>query len=590
MLFCIGTLSNAYAPNPAQAQSDFSTHLDTMYDLTSEGAVVTSRLTITNNTDSQFPTAYTLILPSDTITNLKVTNQANQPLLNQSIILGGATKLDLEFSQPTVGIGKNQTYTITYKQTDVMNGPTLNSGYTIPFPLTDQDTTYSLTINVPHTICPNPQAFPKSPNTKTDALLTNFAYPEGNTKTSVTILCAPARHVALTLTYYLQNRQLTPIETQIALPPDTSTQRLIFDTIQPAPIRLDTDPDGNRIATYKLESQTNLNVTASIRAEIVPVTNPHPSRSNSTNFLQPTRFWPSSDQEIKKQAASLSTPDQIYNYLITQTTYNPDRFDANNTPRLGGKAVITKPHDMQLLDFVDSFITLTRAAAIPARKIIGFAESTNSKNMPLETAGGKLHTWAEYFDSQSSRWIPVDPAWEKSALGRTFFPIHAPTHIALVINGQSDSTPHPAGFYPPPNSASDITLKETAPFTFPPPQLTFTLSTSLINQLINSNQSKLIISNHSPFSVHTLKGTLTTTTDSALPITITYLGINNQETLAITGTIDPNQTTIETNYGSYPITITSSHFPTIPTLAASVVTIAGLLAVITRRLLVSKRR
>jgi hypothetical protein len=577
--------------NPSTAQSDFETHLDTTYQLETNGATVTTRLTITNKADTQFSTAYSLILPSDSISDLTVTDSNNQSIAANPIILGGLTKLNLEFKQPIVGIGKSQTYTISYTQKDSLNGTTVNSGYTIPYPLTNQETSNSLTINAPHTICAQPEAFPKSSDTKTDTLLTSFTYPKGTTNASVTILCAPARHESLILTYYLENRQLTPVETQIALPPDTSTQRLIFDSIDPAPIRLDSDADGNRIATYKLESQTSLIVTASIRGVIVPPSKPHPIRANTQHTLQSTHYWPASDQSIKKIAKELGTPDQIYQYVISKTTYNPDRFETNDAHRIGGQAIIKQPDDMQLLDFIDSFITLARAANIPARRVMGIAENANPKNMPLETAGGKLHTWAEYYDPQTNTWIPVDPAWEKSALGRHFFPIQAPTHIALVINGHSDSTPHPAGFYTPPNTKDpDIVVSPTKPFTFPTPKLTFLLSSSLINQLINTNQSKLTITNQSPFSVHNLTTALSTTTASSLPVSVTYLGINSTETLAITGTIDPNQTTIETNYGPYPITIHTAHFPTIPTLAASVVTIAGILATVTRRLLVSRRQ
>jgi hypothetical protein len=489
-----------------------------------------------------------------------------------------------------VGRNQSQTITITYAQPDGLNGESFESGYTITHPIIDKDTAISTTILASHAVCPSPQTFPEANTTSATSIQSNFVFHNPSQSTSIAVICQPYHYRQLQLAYYLSNGQLTPIETQVTLPPDTATQRLLFDAITPQPLRLYSDADGNRIASFRLEPQSDITVTVQAKIIISSPNNPfHLGKQPGKSLTQATNFWPTTDSKMSQQLPPEATAESIYTFLINQTQYNPDRFDASSKQRLGGKALLTHPQDMQLIDYVDVLITLLRAQNIPSRRIIGLAQTPNQALMPLESANGKLHTWVEYYDIAKKQWFAVDPGWQKSAIHRNFFPIYPPTHIALAINGHDDSTPHPVGFFPPPDSGSDIIITTIEAFDFPDPTLEINLKQTIIDLLTNNQKLKLTITNHSSFSLHNTTFTLILNQLDTQSIPINYLPLGGQETYTISGTIEPTQLKMLINQTEYDITINRPTIPAIPTITALVVTLASIGAIVTRRLLVSRR-
>ncbi len=99
------------------------------------------------------------------------------------------------------------------------------------------------------------------------------------------------------------------------------------------------------------------------------------------------------------------------------------------------------------MEFTDLFIALARAAGIPAREIVGYAYTTNSRLRPLSLVADVLHAWPEYYDSEKQTWIPIDPTWANTTGGVNYFDKLDFNHITFAIHGFSSELPYAAGFY-----------------------------------------------------------------------------------------------------------------------------------------------
>ena len=92
-------------------------------------------------------------------------------------------------------------------------------------------------------------------------------------------------------------------------------------------------------------------------------------------------------------------------------------------------------------EFTDLFITLARAAGIPAREINGYAYTTDTRLRPLSLVTDVLHAWPQYWDTSREVWVSVDPTWAKTTGGVDYFHKLDFNHFAFAIHGQADDTP-----------------------------------------------------------------------------------------------------------------------------------------------------
>src|SRR5690606_27458932 len=127
-------------------------------------------------------------------------------------------------------------------------------------------------------------------------------------------------------------------------------------------------------------------------------------------------FWPVNDPKIREIAQNLHSPKEVYDYVVNTFTYNYDRVGTTNQ-RLGALEALNAPDNALCQEFTDTFITLARAAGIPAREINGYAYTQNTTLRPLSLVPETLHAWPEYYDYESKQWIPVDPTWEHTTGG-----------------------------------------------------------------------------------------------------------------------------------------------------------------------------
>jgi hypothetical protein len=148
----------------------------------------------------------------------------------------------------------------------------------------------------------------------------------------------------------------------------------------------------------------------------------------------------------QKSRLAVKDPGNIYDYLVTNFTYNYGNISPSNL-RKGSLESIASPSLVLCTEFTDTFVSLARSLEIPSREINGYGYTKNSTLQPQNTQADVLHSWPEYYDSGQKRWIAIDPTWGNTTGGIDYFNKLDFSHIAFVRHGSEDSYPLPAGAY-----------------------------------------------------------------------------------------------------------------------------------------------
>jgi len=313
-------------------------------------------------------------------------------------------------------------------------------------------------------------------------------------------------------TYHLENSENKKIITEIALPPDTSYQKIYYQVIEPEPENVEVDSSGNWLAQYRLDPHQELEIKA--KGMVKVFAKPYQLFTKPDNlevFLQPTRYWPVDEELVKEKVEDLKTVEQIYKFVVNSLTYDYSRV-REGAKRLGAVDVLAEPEKATCMEFTDLFITLARAAGIPAREINGFAYTTNPQLKPLSFVQDVLHAWPEYWDEASGLWVQVDPTWQNTTGGVDYFNKLDLDHFAFVIHGEEDSYPFPAGAYKVPGEYSKDVLVEFGKFQEAEPEekieLIFDLPDLLASELKTKGNLKLF--NLSPMAIYNFSTTIET--------------------------------------------------------------------------------
>lgn len=574
--------------------ADFTTHISSTITIKNNStAQVSQEVAITNISDLRYPTSYTFIIPGDNHKNLLVTTTNNQSIPHDISTQANTTRIKVKFANPVIGKNKVQSIFFSYTNPNLLLSSSDVIQVAIPPAISkDESITTSTTINLPST-CKQPESNIQPTNTITTDEAVALQFDRHQPHTSILVVCTPTRYVSAKLNYYLTNPNMTPIETQITLPPDTAYQQFVFDAITPDPLNLSTDTDGNVIASYKLEPKQDITISVQARAMIhARPLQSYPAQNNNKSYLSAHHFWPTHDSEIKKLSFELREPLSMYNYILSKASFNPDRLSEEQPERLGGKAIIDEPQKFLAPEYVDSFITLTRAHGIMSRRIVGYAETTNNKLRPQTLTSNSLHVWAEYFDAQSNTWIPVDPTWQVTSLGVSYFPIRDLNHIALAINGYNDTNPYPVGYYHAPDSAGpDIQITDIEPYTISGADLTASISLPMLTKIGLSNKANLAIINNSNYSLYKIDLKINANGESLTSTIVDRLPLKGQVIIPITLPTKYTNLSLKVD-NDQSISITRPKNIVTPTtaIASCVAAAASIITVSTRRLLVSRRK
>jgi transglutaminase-like putative cysteine protease len=448
-------------PKSILATEEFTIKYDALYDISAKGETrVTQDIKISNKTSEYYVSEYSLNLSSEKVREITARDK-NGPAKLDIKKEASTTAINAKFNENVTGKGNTQTLKLNYIDDSITekNGniwtislPRINGTY-----IDEYNTTISLpkTFGTPSVVYPKPI---KSSENQTSQLY--YFNTKQVTDSGVTMSFGNEQFFDLGLTYHLHNTQSVPVNTEIALPPDTGYQKIILDSITPKPTSVRIDPDGNHMATYTLTGKQDLDVVVKGKANLYLEKQKKVGKltqSQRSLYTRPRTYWESDDEKIASLAASLKTPENIYKYVVQTLSYNTDKLNSDDFFRIGAKQILNEPSNSVCMEFTDLFIALMRAAGYPARELNGYAYSRDTTSRPLSLSQDLLHAWPEYYDEEKG-WVQVDPTWENTTKGVDYFNAFDLNHIVFVVKGSSSEYPYPAGSYKKTNSQTKDVL------------------------------------------------------------------------------------------------------------------------------------
>jgi len=493
MQFILALILFLFSFKPTQAANEFSTQESINYYLQPNGSAnVNSEIIITNNFSQIYLQEYQVTLSGNQITNVQATDKSGNVLskIDQN---GNVTKLFLSFSNPA--IGKNQQQKINLSYTIPNFSTKKGKTWEITLPQTNNNTNHQTSFSI---------SSPKEFGDISFSSLKLSSVHEVNNRNEIVIDANPSNKKILiifgnsqlfdfNIDYYLENTSSVSVQTEIALPPDTNSQKIIISQINPQPANIIVDTDGNWLAQYYLSGNSNINVNVQGQANLHS-NNKNPITIDQSSYLKEQEYWPINSPKIKAITSNLSTPKSIYNFTVNHLSYDYNRL--NQAKRMGGEFALTNPTQSLCTEFADLFVTLARSKNIPAREIEGYAYSLDDKIKPTNTNSDVLHAWAQYYDQNQNTWISVDPTWEKTTNGIDYFTDLDLNHFTFAIHGVSSNYPPPAGAYKSTNQKS-----KSLNISFADKKIT----PEIVPPTIKMNHRQFIIYNPNQVSLNNLK-------------------------------------------------------------------------------------
>lgn len=443
--------SAAIQPARAQADENFWVDLSADYQVTTTGQTnVTHNFVITNRTPTYFINRYSLLVSSAKLTGVQV--KVGEQIIEPKLTVGDRqTTIAFDFPDKSVGEGKELRFSISYSNPELaqVSGKVLEISVP-PLAKSENFRNYAVTIKTPAKYGTPARTQPAVAQIATKDGFTTTSFDQTATR-GVTAVYGNEQFFKLNLTYPLNNPGSQPIQTQITFPPDTAFQKVVYESIDPHPDSWKVDADGNWLATYILPGNAAWTVTADAVVRTALVADPSfPEPLVLPAYTEPQEFWQTSAASILEEAKKLTTPAEIYNFTLGALTYTTKL--SIDLKRLGAVEALKQPLLATCQEYADLFIALARANDIPARRLIGYAQTQNTALRPvglseLGFAGDVLHAWPEFYDSTKKQWRAIDPTWGDTTGGVDYFNLLDLNHIVFAINGSSDTLPYPVGSY-----------------------------------------------------------------------------------------------------------------------------------------------
>lgn len=425
----------------AHAESKVTSDVAITYTIANSGNThVSAHITLTNTTDTFYVASYSLKLGFGTVSSVQASDPGGPitPVVKQT---DAGQEITIPFNTIAAGKGKKLAFALSFDTPDIatQNG----SIWEVNIPgLSSQTDFQSFTVDVVV-----PPSFGKPTFIKPDVGTTLHFTKDMLGKSGISLAFGTSQTYSYALTYNLENTNVFPIRTEIALPPTTNYQDVSLQSLSPKPDNVTLDTDGNWLAQYTLSpsQKTTINAAGLITVFLTPKVTAISSKERAI-YLEKQSYWQVDNTQIQTLAKSLKTPEAIYDYVVAHLTYDFNRVK-NDQVRVGAAGILQDPSSAVCLEFTDLFIALARAAGIPAREIDGFAYTQNTISRPLSLAKDVLHAWPEYYDDNRHTWVMVDPTWGNTTGGVDYFHTLDFDHVAFVVKGTSSTFPVPAGGY-----------------------------------------------------------------------------------------------------------------------------------------------
>lgn len=457
-------LASTFWTQTVHAEGEFTTDYETTYVIDKNGnAKVTQKISLTNNLSTVYATSYLLSFEGKKPTNIRA-SESDRKVPFEANIENNTANINLSFETAVVGKGKVRTFQVSY----TLENFATHSGqvWELNIPrLSDPESVagYKLIVKTAKEIGQPAYLSPKPEEHTEEGSGFNAFFFAGEEIKSTGVVAAfgDFQVFSFKIDYHLKNPHAVKFgKTEVALIPDTAFQKIYYEKIEPKPEKVRLDADGNWLATYTLKPGQKLDIATSgnIQSFSQPQSQDnYPPNAPPAQLLGPSAYWQVADPEILSLAKIHKTPEQIYNFVTSTLNYDYTKV-IEGTERLGAKRALENPDQAVCTEFTDLFVTLARAAGIPAREINGYAYTDNPEIQPLSLVADVLHAWPEYYDAETKVWKPVDPTWGKTTGGVDYFNKFDLTHITFAIHGKSAENPAAAGSYKSDRDQKDISI------------------------------------------------------------------------------------------------------------------------------------
>lgn len=429
---------------------DFSSFYKTTYEFDQTGkAYVTQEVSLINEQPDLYVSEYSLSISGQELRDVDAYDSVG-PLKSEIKKKDTTTIVTLYFNDKVVGKGKILSFIIKYKSEKLaekkgnlweISIPKLGNSSQID----DYQTTLKVPLSFGKAAYISPLPVKEEQNEKFRLLSFNK---ESLVSYGVIATFGQYQTFEFSLYYDLENTSNGVLKENVAFPPDTASQEVYYENIYPEPINVKIDGDGNWLGEYEIPKNKVLHIEAKGKVKIFssPKRNFY-SPKDFSNYLSPSKYWQTDDPKLKKLAEKLKTPENIYEYVVKTLSYNEELIKNKDITRKGALYSINNPQNSLCTEFADLFVTLCRAAGIPARELEGYADTEVEKNNKISQNDDLLHSWVEYYDGEKQQWLMADPTFGKTTGGLDFYKKFDMSHFVFVIHGNSDSFPFPAGSY-----------------------------------------------------------------------------------------------------------------------------------------------
>jgi len=446
-------------PIRGRAANEFSYSIDVNYRVPVSGSTgVIQTYNITNNTSNKYLDSIKISAPSNDVQNLKVYYEGGGSIPFTTQVLteetGGFkfdyTQINIDFPAAKVGQGLKWGFVVDYQTNSLVENKGRANVVYIPGIAQENKDYYNVSLQVPASFG-EVHGFGSLPKevSRQSGIVTYSFNQNDLINNSLQLLFGNSTTYRVGFVYPLENKASVSKKFEISLPPNTQSQSVFLQNLEPRPESIRLDADGNVIATYHVGSNQKINVKADILADVKYIkydlaksgnTNEIPKNLVDT-YTKSTRFWQSDNAEINAKAKELTkgkntVADQISainKYVIDTLEYNNEKIKYNI--RQGSLKAYQDPTNVVCLEYSDLTIALLRASGIPARMPVGYGYSGDLKLSA--SVSDSLHSWVEAYVPNVG-WINVDPTWGEKFNNLGISDID---HLAFAIWGANDSSP-----------------------------------------------------------------------------------------------------------------------------------------------------
>lgn len=428
--------------------SDFNAEQSILYQFTQNGsAKVIQNIKLTNQSALIYAKEYSLLAPKD-VSNVQI-SQSGQAIPFNLETQTDQTKINFSFLSPAIGKNQSNQFTISYNLPNIAKPSGQLWEIILPGQQNPYPTISTYTLEIPSSWGPLAQS--SFPNLKPKTTFQSpiiFNTPQ-DYLAPISLSFGKARIFEFKLSYFLENSTSQPKQLSIPIPPTTQSQQIHFTVIEPQPDNTKSDSNGNLFAIYNLQKNTQLNINVSGLARIQ--SNPDYLDTTNSKYLNSTKqnnqVWPNLNQKF-------DNPKDIYQYVTTFLTYNPNRAQDPKPQTVG--ELLQHPDNAICTDFTNLFISLSRSNNLSSRQIIGWALSEDQNANPLNQNADVLHSWVQYYDYNQRKWKEIDPTWGATSHGIDYFNSFDLNHLTFIIRGDDPSNPQPPGYYKQANNPKSV--------------------------------------------------------------------------------------------------------------------------------------